>query len=296
MKVLNFGSLNYDYVYTVDHIVTPGETTASAGMETFVGGKGLNQSIALARAGVAVHHAGMVGEDGEGLLQTLRQDGVDISCVESVGGRSGHTIIQVDRSGQNCILLYGGGNRCLTSAFIDQTLSKYGAGDLLLLQNEVNLLDEILHKAAARGMQIVLNPSPFDDALKSCDLSLVSVFLINEIEGALLSGETEPEAILSRCAALYPNATVVLTLGSDGVSALENGSVVHQATFSTNAVDTTAAGDTFTGFFLAARLAGKPLADCLAFASAAAAISVSRRGAAPSIPSRAEVEKIYSLK
>ena len=160
MKVLNMGSLNLDYVYQVDHIVTGGETLASGGMEVFCGGKGLNQSIALARAGVPVYHAGMIGEDGEMLLDICRENGVDTRYIRRIPGKNGHTIIQVDRKAQNSILLYGGSNRALTREWVDGVLEEFGQGDLLLLQNEINLLGYIVDTAYRRGMRIVLNPSP----------------------------------------------------------------------------------------------------------------------------------------
>ena len=212
MKVLNFGSLNLDYVYAVDHMVTAGETLASRGMQTFCGGTGLNQSIALARAGVPVYHAGLIGEEGESLFETCRESGVNTAFIRRIPGKSGHTIIQVDRGGQNCILLYGGANRSMTREYVDGVLENFGKGDMVLLQNEINLLDYIINRAYERGMEIVLNPSPYDHHLDSCDFSRVSWFLLNEIEGWQVTGEKEPDHILAKLRELYPKARVVLTL------------------------------------------------------------------------------------
>ena len=177
MKVLNFGSLNLDYVYSVDHMVAEGETLAAGGMNTFCGGKGLNQSIALAKAGVPVYHAGLIGEEGKSLLDACRENGVHTDFIREIPGKSGHTIIQVDKSGQNCILLYGGANRSMTREFIDEVLSHFEKGDYLLLQNEVNLVDYMVDQAYEKGMEIILNPSPFDRNLEACDLSKISLFL-----------------------------------------------------------------------------------------------------------------------
>ena len=210
MKILNFGSLNLDYVYHVEHMVTPGETLASTRLETFCGGKGLNQSIALAKAGAEVYHAGCIGEDGAMLLQALEEAGVETSYIKTLPGKTGHAIIQVDKSGQNCILLYGGANRLLTEHYINQVLESFGEGDVLLLQNEVNLLHVIIDKAYERGMKIILNPSPFDDNLKFCDFSKISMFLLNEVEGEQITGKKEPAAILQELARLYSQAKVVL--------------------------------------------------------------------------------------
>ena len=199
MKVLNFGSLNLDYVYSVDHMVAPGETLASSGMNIFCGGKGLNQSIALAKAGVDVYHAGMIGEEGGILLKACKEGGVNADFIKSIPGKSGHTIIQVDKNGQNCILLYGGANRSITKEYVDEVLAHFEKGDILLLQNEINMLDYIIDCAYEKEMMIILNPSPYDDALEACDFGKISMFLLNEIEGGQVTGETQTDRILESC-------------------------------------------------------------------------------------------------
>lgn len=292
MKVLNFGSLNYDYVYKVDHVITPGETMDSFSMETHFGGKGLNQSIALSRAGVPVQHAGMVGEDGQGFLDLCAKSGVDTSLVRMVPGKSGHTIIQLDKSAQNCILLYGGSNRMITKEYVDEVFSGFGEGDIVLLQNEVNEMPYIIDTAYERGMQIVLNPSPFNDALLACDMRKISVFLLNEIEGGQISGETEPEKILNKMMEKYPDAQVVLTLGPDGVVYRDRHKMCRQGIFRVKPVDTTAAGDTFTGYFIASMMQNLSIQDTLKRCAKASAIAVSRMGAADSIPDAREVETL----
>ena len=296
MRILNFGSLNIDYVYSVDHMVREGETLASGGMTVNPGGKGLNQSIALSRAGAKVCHAGLIGEDGGFLKKLLRQNGVDVSRVRDCPGKNGHAIIQVDRqSGRNCILLYGGSNQSMTKAFAAEALEGFGAEDMLLLQNEINELDAIIDLAYAKGMRIVLNPSPYNDRIERCDLSKVSCFLINEVEGAQISGGREdPEEILDAIRAKYPVAEVVLTLGDRGAVYMREGERVKQRAYRVPAVDTTAAGDTFTGYFLTAMAEGRRADEAMDLASRASAISVMRRGAAPSIPTRTEVES-YGL-
>lgn len=290
MKVLNFGSLNLDYTYQVESILIPGETQASKGRQIFCGGKGLNQSIALAKAGVPVYHAGMIGDEGGVLLDACRENGVNTDFIRKIDGPSGHTIIQVDRNGQNCILLYGGANRSITREFVDQVLDSFEEGDMILLQNEINELDYIIDRAYEKGMMIVLNPSPYDSALDSCDLGKVSLFLVNEIEGYQITGEKEPDRILGRIREIYPGARVVLTLGGDGsVYQDETGAVYRQGIYKVKAVDTTAAGDTFTGYFLSSLIGGMPVAEGLDMAAKASAIAVSRPGATASIPLRDEV-------
>ena len=289
MKVLNFGSMNLDYVYSVDHMVAPGETLASCGMNTFCGGKGLNQSIALAKAGVPVFHAGMVGEEGDVLLETCRAGGVNADFVRQIPGKSGHTIIQVDKNGQNCILLYGGANRSMTREYIDEVLSGFDQGDILLLQNEINLLDYIIDQAYEKNMTIILNPSPYDSALDACDFGKVSMFLLNEVEGAQVTGETDTEKILEKLKEIYPDARVVLTLGSEGSVYQYGDQQYRQGIFRVEPVDTTAAGDTFTGYFISSIIEGMPVKQGLLLAAKASAIAVSREGATASIPLREEV-------
>lgn len=290
MKVLNFGSLNLDYVYSVDHIVQGGETLSSSEMNIFLGGKGFNQSAALAKAGVDVYHAGQIGDDGIDFLTACKEYGIHSDFIRKLNEKSGHTIIQVDKNGQNCILLHAGCNRTITKEFVDEVLSYFEKGDFLVLQNEINQLPYIIDRAFEKGMVIVLNPSPLDDYLASCDMSKISYFLLNEIEGSQLTGETNlskvPEKLLER----YPNAKIVLTLGQEGSVYMDQSQTIHQSIYKVNAVDTTAAGDTFTGYFIAEIIRGKSIRLALDTAAKASAIAVTRKGAVPSIPYRTEVE------
>ena len=289
MKVLNFGSLNIDYVYAVDHILKEGETISSKKLEVFPGGKGLNQSIALARAGIPVYHAGTVGPEGDWLVELCRENQVNTRFIRSVDVKNGHTIIQVDKNGQNSILLFGGSNQAQTEEHIDQVLGYFEAGDMLLLQNEINLLDVIIEKAWSRGITIVLNPSPFDEKLVRCDLHKVDWFLLNEVEAWQMTGQEDPDALPEALIQKYPEAKFVLTLGDKGSIYKDREQEYHQEIFPVKAVDTTAAGDTFTGYFLAAVTEGRTIPEALRIASKAASIAVSRPGASPSIPGRAEV-------
>lgn len=288
MKVLNLGSLNYDYVYSVDHIAAPGETISSTQTTTFLGGKGLNQSIALARAGVPVYHAGQVGEDGDELLSACTENGVNHHLIRKVPGKSGHTVIQVDKNGQNSILLYGGSNRSLSRDYISEALSFLDKNDILLLQNEINDIPYIIEQAYAKEIQIFLNPSPFDNSLVEC-LDKISMFLLNEIEGEQITGKKNAEDMLSEFSRTYPNAKVVLTLGAGGSFYQDRQNRFHQDIFSVPVVDTTAAGDTFTGFFISSLIDGKAIPECLRLAAKAASIAVSKKGATSSIPYLQEV-------
>lgn len=295
MKILNFGSLNIDYVYRVPRMVCPKETLACDGMEQFLGGKGLNQSVALARAGAPVFHAGLIGEDGGVFLDACREYGIDAGHIRRIPGRSGHTIIQVDPAGENCILLYGGANRALDEAYIEQVLADFSAGDILLLQNEVNCLDVLIRAAHRRGMRILLNPSPCNEALDACDLRLVDCLLVNEVEGEQLSGESDPARIPDAILRRYPGMSVLLTLGSRGAVFARQGQRVYQpAIRAGDTVDTTAAGDTFTGYFAAGLLEGLPVEQNLRRSAAAAGIAVTRKGASPSIPGLAQTEALLA--
>lgn len=291
MKFLNFGSLNLDFVYDVEHFVRPGETISSAALNTFSGGKGLNQSVALSRAGAQTYHGGCIGKDGQVLLDGLRAAGADVSFVRVLKScRTGHAIIQVDPSGQNCILLFGGANQAVTDVQIEETLSRFGAGDFLLLQNEINGLEQLMEKAAEKGIRIAFNPSPIDGKISQLPLEKVEFFLLNKIEGAALGGGNRPEEILEGLKKRYPKAKIVLTLGKEGALYFDGEKTFFQPIFPVKVMDTTAAGDTFTGYFLEAVSRGLPGDVCLKRAAAASAIAVSRKGASPSIPDGAEVD------
>ncbi len=295
MKILNFGSMNLDYVYQVDHFVSPGETLSAGSRTVKPGGKGLNQSIALARAGVPVWHAGCLGAGGEPLADLLAENGVDTSLLQPVDEMQGHTVIQVNPDGENCILLYGGSNRCVTEEQIDRTLASFSPGDWLIMQNEINMPGTIVDKAYARGMQIILNPSPFDAKLQDVDFGKLSWILINEVEAEQMTGTQDPGQAWAELNRRLPGISAVITLGSHGSIAFARGSagieIVRQDAVNVRAVDTTAAGDTFSGYFIAGLAAGKPLRECMAQAALAAAVSVTRAGAADSIPRQEELER-----
>lgn len=288
-NILNFGSVNIDMVYSVPHFVRAGETLAATRVQHFPGGKGLNQSIALSLAGGKVFHAGKIGSDGLWLSRLMESKGVDIILLDESGSNTGTALIQVDEGGQNCILLNHGANFEISPAQIEKTFSQFSAGDLLVLQNEINSLPEIIAAAKSRGMTIALNPSPIDEALLGMDLSDVSYLLLNEIEGEAFTGETEPRKICDALRKRLPKAKLILTLGEDGAFYCDETLEYAHGIYKTQAVDTTAAGDTFTGFFLSSVMSGKSAQEALRLASIASSIAVSRMGAAASIPTLEEV-------
>jgi len=258
-------------------------------MDVFPGGKGLNQSIALAKAGARIYMAGMVGSDGDFLLSAGKSYGVNIELIQKIDGKSGHSIIQVDKNGQNSIVIYGGTNRCLSKEYIDTVINQFSAGDYLILQNEVNNLPYIIECAYKKHLVIVLNPSPFSNTLYECDLGKVSIFILNEIEGEQLTYESETERMISVLREKYANAEFVLTLGEKGSVYFNKNQIIRQGVYNIEVIDTTAAGDTFTGYFISSILHGNDIKYSLNLASKASALCVSRKGAASSIPELSEV-------
>ena len=284
MKVYNLGSLNVDYVYSVDHFVEAGETISSNKLEVHPGGKGLNQSVAVARAGGQVVHGALVGDGGEFLEKTLKDSGVDVSKLKRVAGSPGHAIIQVNRNGENCIMIYPGTNRALDEKYVEGFLADAASGDILLAQNETNCLDIAFRIAKEKGMKIAFNPSPCDDGILSLPLDLVEIWFCNETEGKLLFGSDDADLICSSFRKEKPGSTLILTLGESGSVYCGPDATFRQAAYKAKAVDTTAAGDTFTGYFLASVCRGMTPQTAMDMASHASAITVSRMGASSSIP------------
>lgn len=291
MKILNFGSLNIDYVYSVPHFVLPGETISSVKLQVFCGGKGLNQSIALARAGANVYHAGKIGEGGKMLLDRLNEDGVNTNLIIKTERQNGHAIIQVDKKGENCIILHGGANKEIDEKEADFILSHFEKGDLLLLQNEINCIKYIMESAYKKGLIIALNPSPIDENIKTYPLEYAAYFILNEIEGFEITGKKDSEDILNEMQKKFPNSKIALTLGKKGVVYRDKNIEATQGIFDVKVVDTTAAGDTFTGYFLSGIVNGLDIKEMLKRASMASSICVSRKGASNSIPLLDEVLK-----
>lgn len=290
VKILVFGSLNIDFVMQVDHIIIPGETLKIDQMQVFPGGKGLNQAAAIARAGFPVVMAGNVGAtDGRLLLDVMNEYGIDSSQVRSLPGISGAAYIQVDSDAQNCILIAANANGKNSKDSIEAVISQFSAGDIILLQNEVNLLDHIVCVAHQRGMRIYLNPSPYNENLQNVPLELINGFIFNEVEGEQMTGHKTSEAIMEAMHDRFPTAELLLTLGAQGAVLKTRADTIFQSAYKVTPVDTTAAGDTFTGFYLAEKARGTTPQTALDRASKAAAIATTRQGAASSIPSLEEV-------
>ena len=289
MSVLVFGSANIDETYTVPHMVARGETLAATAVTRRSGGKGLNQAIAFARAGAEVGFAGMVGTDGQFLLEELVAAGVDVTRVRVLPDeRTGVAVIQNDAAGDNCILLYGGANRRMTPAYVREVLDACRSGDLVVLQNEINLPGEIIEGALKRGLRVAVNPSPMDEAVPVDLLERVDQLLGPDMP----SGGTWAD-VAQALGSCFPQTTIALTLGGEGSMLIRDGAVVvRQPALSHEVADTTAAGDTFTGYLLTALERGDAPETAMRLAATASAITVSRPGAAPSIPLLAECEAL----
>ncbi|WP_373001738.1 ribokinase [Sulfurimonas sp.] len=286
---MNFGSINIDYVYSVEHFVRPGETLKSDNYTIFSGGKGANQSIALARAKAEVIHAGKIGNDGAWLKEKLQKSGVNTSLIKTIDTPTGHAVIQVNKDGENAIIIHGGANQTFTDAEIEEVLDSCEAGDFLLLQNEINAVGKILQKSQNRDLTVIFNPAPITDAIQNYPLEFVDIFIINEVEGETLTKQKSPDAILNTMQKLYPKSKTVLTLGKAGVIYTHNEQRIKTAALKVKAVDTTGAGDTFIGYFLAELSRGSKIEKCLEMGTRASAICVTRKGAADSIPKLEEI-------
>ncbi len=292
MKVLSFGSMNVDHVYQVPHAVRPGETISSGDYRVFPGGKGLNQSIALARAGMEVWHAGKLGPQGLFLKALLEENGVHTEYIELSEEPTGHAVIQVEPGGQNCIFLFGGTNRTVSLGHMRRTLAHFGPGDVIVCQNEINDMDALTEMAVDRGLRLALNPSPMDGFMTREIISRASWVYVNETEAEALTGVSADNVEQAAGALLRYSEKPewILTLGSRGSCSIRQGeSLVRQEIFPVRAVDTTAAGDTFSGYHLSATLQGKSRQEALRLGALAAAIAVSRSGASSSIPTLAEL-------
>ena len=292
MKILSFGSLNIDYNYKLDHIVAPGETISSHDLIVTCGGKGLNQSIALRKAGAKVLHAGIIGYDGDMLRKTLEDAGVDTTLRKiDPDSKSGHTIIQIEeKTAQNCIIVCPGTNGMVEKDFIDEVVSHFEPGDYAVFQNEITNVDYAMKSCREKGLRVVFNPSPMTRELAASDIyQYVDDLFINEVEGEQMTGTDDPVAILQSLKESWPQCRVILTLGSKGAVILTEDGPYYQKAYPCEAVDTTGAGDTFSGYFTALSAAGKTPAEALELSCKASSLAVRKMGAAASIPLLEEV-------
>ncbi len=288
MKAIVFGSLNIDKVYSLSHLPEKGETLSCGRYEIHVGGKGLNQSISLSNSGMEVYMAGQIGSDGIFLKEYLEKVGVNTSLIKVTDSFSGHAVIEVDPDGQNQMILFPGANRETTPDYCDEVLENFSKGDLILMQYETSQVEYMIEKAHEKGLVIALNPSPYVDKLKDFDYSRIDYLILNEYEGQSITGESDNGKVIEALCEKVGGA-VIFTLGGDGAIYSDGKVTAKVPAFKVNAVDTTGAGDTFTGYILNSLMSGKAPEEALRFASAASAIAVTKAGAAETIPSLEQV-------
>ncbi len=296
-KIVVVGSSNTDMVVRSESLPRPGESVLGGDFIMAGGGKGANQAIAVARMGHKVTFAAAVGRDmfGDAAIAGYESHGVDTTYISRKETPSGIALIMVDGAGQNCISVALGANNCLMPEDVMPALENIAEGDIVLLQLEIPMatVDAVVATAAAKGAKVVLNPAPA--AVVSED-TLAKLYLItpNQTEAQTLTGieVTDEESATRAAATLCAKGVsrVVVTMGAQGSLLYEDGKGEIIPAHKVTAVDTTAAGDVYNGALCAAMAEGMNLRDALTFATKAAAISVTRVGAQPSVPSRYEVD------
>lgn len=284
MAIWNLGSINADMVYAMPHLPRAGETLAASGREVFLGGKGTNMSVAASRAAARVHHIGAVGEDGEWAVQRLLEYGVDTRHIVTVSDPTGQAVIAVDPQGENQIILLPGANHAVPEDEVRAALSSAQTGDILLFQNETNAQQLAAQVGAQMGLRVCYAAAPFDAKAVQAVLEHLDFLILNAVEAEQLQTATGLAPVD------LPVATVVVTLGAKGALLIENGQTYEFPAEKVTAVDTTGAGDTFTGYLLAGLDRGMPVAQAMGLATRAAAIMVTRHGTADVIPDLKDVQ------
>lgn len=284
MAIWNLGSINADFVYSVPHVPAPGETLASTGRQMFLGGKGTNMSVAAARAGARVNHIGAVGDDGRWAVERLLEYGVDTRNITVIGIETAQAIIMVDLHGENSIVLHPGANAEIPQATLQAALSEAETGDWLVIQNETNLQRTAASLGKKLGLQVAYAAAPFDAERVQAVLPYLDFLILNAVEAEQLAQAT------GQSPADLPVRDVIVTLGSEGADWYGAEGKQHFPAIRVTPVDTTGAGDTFTGYVLAGLDRGMPMAQAIAQATKAGALMVMRHGTADVIPDLSEVQ------
>ncbi|WP_085902679.1 ribokinase [Kiloniella majae] len=289
--IMNIGSINVDHVYRVPYFVKPGETLPSKSYQRVLGGKGANQSVALARAGENVKHIGVIGDDHTWIIEELQSSKVDTSSIEVGSVATGHALIQVDDNAENCILLFSGANHELDINSLSDKLTGFEKGGWVLFQNEMPNLNQMISLVKEMGARVAVNPAPFDDAAKAIDYDLVDLLIVNDLEAEELA-KTKGHGDLGKLAELCP--VVIITRGTQGAICYSGDETIEVPAFKVDAVDTTGAGDTFVGYVLSSVVQELPLKEAMQRASAASALAVTKAGASVAIPTSAEVDQFLN--
>jgi ribokinase len=290
VAIYNLGSINIDRFYALHHLPQPGETLGALRHSVGLGGKGMNQSVAAARAGAKVKHIGAIGQADAWVRARIESYGVDCQFLRELDGNTGHAIIFVDEQGENTIILEPGTNTKQDSEFVIEAIDSAVAGDTLLLQNETNLQPHAATFAMVKGMRVIYSAAPFSVAAIKALVPDVSMVVMNAIEAEQLCCE------MNITLEQIPAPQVLVTLGSKGAMwrSNETGEVIEVSSPKVTAVDTTAAGDTFAGYFAAGLDLGMPVKKAMEWATQAAALKVTRHGTADVIPTAADVEAFRS--
>ncbi|PKM51881.1 MAG: ribokinase [Firmicutes bacterium HGW-Firmicutes-7] len=289
MKIINFGSLNIDNVYRVDRLVLSGNTIDSKGYKVFSGGKGLNQSVAISKAGVSeVYHVGNIGMNGEFLMYTLLEHGINTDFIKRSSCKTGHAVIQVADNAEHTIIIHGGSNHNIDIDFIDSVLQEFQAGDLLLLQNEINNVGYIIDTAYEKGLVIILNPAPANEKILEYDLSKIDTLIVNESELYQCARTNHLKDAIDIIR--QKGINLLLTLGcKGGIYYSKDHKEYKYLAYKVDEVDTTAIGDAFVGYFVAGLTKYDDMTQILDLSSRAAALTATNMGASNSIPSLDEV-------
>lgn len=294
MAVINFGSINIDHVYQVDHFVQPGETIGSSHYQMLLGGKGANQSIALSKAGSDVKHVGRINNHDAQFKQTMIKHGIDCKFVVCSDTPTGHAIIQVTPSAENAIVLFGGANQEITHKDVLHALDSASDDDWVLTQNETSGIEDVLVQAKQKGLKVAFNPAPMTESVAKLPHECIDLLIVNEVEASEIAGVSDLNEMEKYFRQDWPHAEVLITLGKAGVRMLRKDETIDVPAFVVEALDTTAAGDTFIGFFLSAYTKLQDAAQSLTRACAASALAVTRVGAAQSIPDAQEVDNFIA--
>lgn len=287
MAIWNLGSINADFVYRVPHIPAPGETLSSTGRQMFLGGKGTNMSVAAARAAARVNHIGAVGQDGRWAIQRLLEYGVDTRNIAVLDTETAQAIIMVDPGGENAIVLHPGANAEIPQVTLQAAMAEAETGDWLIIQNETNLQRTAAEMGKKLGLQIAYAAAPFDADRVKAVLPSLDFLILNAVEAAQL------EEAIGTAPADLPVRDVIVTRGADGADWFSAAGKQHFPAIKVDPVDTTGAGDTFTGYVLAGLDRGLPMAQAIGQATKAGALMVMRHGTADVIPDLSEVQDFH---
>ena len=285
MTIWNLGSINTDIIYSVPHIPAPGETLSSTGRSVFLGGKGANMSVAAARAGAHVRHIGAIAPESKWTRDRLLEYGVDTRSVIEIDADPAQAIISVAEDGENAILLHTGANGAIPEDHVKQSLTEAEVGDWVVAQNETNAQHTALALGKEMGLRVAYAAAPFSAEAVQSVLSLLDFLILNEIEMAQLSDA------LGKSASELGIETVIVTKGADGADLYRNGEMSHFDALPVTPVDTTGAGDTFTGYVLAGLDRGLPVEQAVQLAIKASALMVTRKGTADVIPDLLDVQE-----